>query len=187
MKKITIKQTLKYALTATMALCLMLAAANPAQAKLPADMDEYNARIKSEAKTPEGAVNLWFDAIFLYVNSSTRNLGKSALNAITHKLPADFEKNSFHATFVNRMKEQPEIFRSYCQGATPENNYKADPDKCELTVTKSDEDYGDTWAVYIKSSGADSNRKIQLIKGENGLWLIRDYPGIYSGVKKADK
>lgn len=165
-------------------LSLVCAFALSAQAKLPEDMADYQNRYAKEAKTPEGALKLWHEGLMLYQESISRDLGRKILVAITDQLPADFEKNSMHATFVNRVTTEPQIIRSYCAGSTPENNYKADPNKCELTITRSTEEYDGTWAIWIKSSGADSTRKVVLTKdGEH--WKISSYPGIYMGIRPA--
>lgn len=159
-----------------------------AQAKVPADMQEFQVKYDKEAKTPEGTVKLWLEGIMLFQNRSTRDLGRQILLAITDNLPSDFERNAAHATFINRVTEKPYIISSYCAGATPDNAYKADPDKCEITVTKSAASMYEEgiWEVQIKSSGADSPRQIKLV--QNGdHWKISTYPGIYSDVRAPKK
>ena len=92
-----------------MAACVSFAFAGNAMAKLPADMDEFQARYDKEATTPEGAAKLWLEGAFLYQNDTTRALGRKVLMAVMKDLPKDFEKKSVHATMVDRMKNQPEI------------------------------------------------------------------------------
>lgn len=157
-----------------------------AQAKLPEDMADYQNRYAKEATTPEGALKLWHEGLMLYQEPISRSLGKKILVAITEGMPADFEKNAMHATFVNRVIEEPQIIRSYCAGTSPENAYKADPNNCELTITRSTEEYDGTWAIWLKSSGADSTRKVVLTK-DGDHWKILSYPGIYMGIRPAVK
>ncbi|MFA5624152.1 MAG: hypothetical protein WC966_03705 [Bradymonadales bacterium] len=154
-----------------------------ADARLPTSFEDYKLQAKEGAKTPEGTVLLWLEGCILYSQPQTRTLGRDILVDITDKLPKDFEKNAAHSTFVNRLKTEPQTFRSYCKGATPENGYKTDLDKCELTVTKSEEDPGGGWQVHIKSNGADTPRKLTLTKGKEGNWKIVSYPGLYMGVR----
>ncbi|MCL2325893.1 MAG: hypothetical protein FWC40_05270 [Proteobacteria bacterium] len=161
---------------------LVLAFGIEASAKPPADMAEFQNRFVVEAKTPEGAVKLWFQGLLLWQNVVTRDLGRKILLATTHDLPANFETSAPHQTFRNRTFHEPWIAWSFCAGTSPANGYKTDLDKCELTFTGSREEY-DSWAVWLKSSGADSNRKISLIKRADGIWMISNYPGMYAGVR----
>ena len=170
-----------------MAACVSFAFAGNAMAKLPANMDEFQAKYEAEAKTPEGAAKLWLEGAFLYSDASTRDLGRKVLIAVMKDLPNDFEKKSTYATMINRMKEQPEIMRSYCADSSPENGYKADLDNCEITVVHSKQGYEETtWNLWLKSSGADSERQITLNKvGE--YWKVSSAPGLYMGIRPAVK
>ena len=169
------------------AACATFAFGSVAMAKLPADMAEYNARYEKEATTPEGAAKLWLEAAFLYQDSSTRALGRDIFLALMKGLPKDFERNAAHSTMVDRIKNQPEIQRSYCAGSSPENNYKADVNNCEITVTDSKAGMDPTtWNVWLKSSGADSPRQITLVK-DGDHWKVWSAPGLYMGIRPAVK
>jgi len=169
-----------------LAACMSLAFAGTAMAKLPADMDEFHAKYEKEATTPEGAAKLWLEAAFLYHDSATRDLGRQMLIALMKDLPQDFEKKSVHATMVDRIKNQPEIMRSYCAGSSPENGYKADLDNCEITVVRSVAGVEGRWNIWLKSSGADSERQITLIK-KGDHWVVSNAPGMYMGIRPAAK
>lgn len=168
-------------LAAISLLCFSMA--STADAKLPTSIDDYKVQALEDTKTPEGTVLLWLEATILYSQPQTRTLGRDILIDITDKLPADFEKNAAHATFINRVKTEPQIMRSYCKGTSPENGYVTNLDKCELTITKSAEDPGGGWAVYVKSSGADTPRKLTLKQTKEGKWKIVSYPGLYAGIR----
>lgn len=168
------------------AACASFAFAGSAMAKLPESMDEYKAKYEKEATTPEGAAKLWLEAAFLYSDSSTRALGRDILIALMNKLPADFERNAAHATMVDRIKNQPEIMRSFCAGTSPENGYTTDLNNCEITVTGSREGMENTWNIWLKSSGADSPRQITLIK-DGDHWKVWNCPGLYMGIRPSTK
>lgn len=174
----------RFLTTTVVALGMFCGFAMNAQADAPADMDEFNARVAKEAKTPEGAAALWMDGVLLYTSSDSRDLGRKIILAMTDSLPPDFEKSTAHTTFVNRMKEQPEIMRSYCAGSAPENGYKADIKKCELNIagSKASNYEDDVWVIKLQSSGADSTRQIKLIK-QGDIWKVTNYSSIYSGIK----
>ena len=163
-------------------LCGLLA--SDAFAKLPADMAEYEARYAKEATTPEGATKLWFEAVFLYQNAETRALGRKMLIHIMKGLPDDFDHNAGYAKMMERIKGNPEIFRSFCAGSAPENNYEADPDNCELTVTSSKVEAGGTTAVFLKSSGADSPRPMKLTEVD-GHWKASSVSSLYLQIQPA--
>ena len=169
-----------------LAACATFAFASNASAKLPADMNEYKAKYAAEATTPEGAAKLWLEAAFLYQDSNTRSLGRDILIELMKGLPKDFERNSAHSTMVDRIKNQPEIMRSFCAGSSPENGYKADLNNCEITVVRSVEGMQDTWNLWLKSSGADSERQITLVK-DGDHWKVFSCPGLYMGIRPAVK
>lgn len=172
--------------SALLAGCAALAFCSTASAKLPADMDEYMAKYEQEATTPEGTAKLWLEAAFLYQDSSTRSLARDILVHLMKGLPKDFERNAAHSTMVDRIKNQPEIQRSFCAGSSPENNYKADPNNCEITVESSREGLDKTWNLWLKSSGSDSARQITLVKvGDH--WKVWSCPGLYMGIRPAVK
>lgn len=174
----------RFLMTSVVALGMVLGFSANAQADAPSNMDEFDARMSKEAKTPEGAASLWMDGVLLYTSSDSRELGRKIILAMTDSLPADFEKSMAHATFVNRMKDQPEIMRSYCAGSSPENGYKADIRKCELNIagSKASNYEDDVWVIKLQSSGADSTRQIKLIK-QGDIWKVTNYSSIYSGIK----
>lgn len=171
-----------------LAACAGLAFVGDAFANLPANIDEFNERYVEEGQTPEGAAQLWIEAIFVYQNPSTRSSGREMLRVIKYNLPADFEKKAFYGSMLDRIKNQQHIMRSYCAGSAPENNYKADINACELSIVKSKAGAEDNlWKIALKSSGADSERWMKLIKNENGLWQVSDASSMYMGIRPAKK
>lgn len=155
-------------------------------AKLPANMEEFQARFEKEAATPEGAAKLWLESVFVYQNNETRSLGRQMLMATMKGLPDDFDRNAGYAKMMERIKGNPEIFRSFCAGSSPENNYKADVNNCELTVTSTREENENTRAVFLQSSGADSPRPIKMSKDGN-TWKAYSVSSLYLQIKPAKK
>lgn len=166
--------------------CAFFAFSGNASAKLPADSAEFAAMYESEAKTPEGTAKLWLSAAFLYQEASTRALGREMLLKLMKGLPKDFERNSAHSTMVDRIKNQPEIQRSFCAGSSPENGYKADLNNCEITIERSKEGMENMWNLWLVSSGSDMARQITLVK-DGDHWLVWSAAGLYMGIKPAVK
>ena len=170
------KSVSRFSAIACAGLLMASAFATTAMAKLPSSMEEYKARYEKEAKTPEGAAKLWFEAVFLYQNAETKSLGRKML----------LDRNSGYAKMVERIKNNPEIFRSFCAGSSPSNGYKADIENCELTVTSTREEAENTFAVFLKSSGADSPRPMKLTQVD-GLWKASSVSSLYLQVQPAKK
>ncbi len=171
-----------------LAVSLVALVASSAFAGLPTSEDDFAARVKEEAKTPEGALQLWFEGVFLYMKNDTRALGKKVLVTMTHNLGADFESKNTSARFIERMKQQQEIFRSYAQGSSPSNGYKMNPESFNLDVVKSEADpHGRGWNISLQSSGADRPRIVTLVQDEaSGLWKVMKFDSLYVGIRKAE-
>ena len=163
-----------------MTVVAVLGAVSGAWAKLPRDVDEFRDRQTREATRPDGAVKLWFEAIYAYSKDATRDAGRKMLSLAM--VDEKWEKNTY---FVDRMRTKPYIFRSYAQGATPANSYKMDPDQFALSVVTSEADkFRDgAWRVMLQSSGTDKARPIVLVKGSDGLWRVQAYNDIYGDVQ----
>lgn len=185
-KEARMKSVSRFIAIACAGVFMASAFATTAMAKLPSSMEEYKARYEKEAKTPEGAAKLWFEAVFLYQNAETKSLGRKMLLDIMKSLPDDFDRNSGYAKMVERIKNNPEIFRSFCAGSSPSNGYKADIENCELTVTSTREEAENTFAVFLKSSGADSPRPMKLTQVD-GLWKASSVSSLYLQVQPAKK
>ncbi len=142
-----------------------------------------------EGATPEGALALWFDAVYLYMDEDTRNQGREALTFLTipFKDESGWEKLPSYRIFVSRMQDPAyaHIFRSYAVGTSPENAYSMDPKNFELNVVESAEDtHGRGWRVLVRSSGADSPRPVYMKKSTStGLWYVSEFGNVYVGIR----
>jgi hypothetical protein len=139
--------------------------------------------------TPEGALTLWFDAVYLYMDEDTRDQGREALTYLTipFKDEPGWEKLTSNRIFVSRMQDPAyaHIFRSYAVGTNPENAYSMDPQDYELDIVESSEDtHGRGWRVLIRSSGADSPRPVYMKKSTTtGLWYVSEFGNVYVGIR----
>lgn len=163
-------------------LCLMVV--SMASAELPKSVEDLQARIPVEAKTPEGAMKLWFDCVFVYLGGD-RALGSELITAMTK----DKDWASTMSYFVDSMNNKPYIWRSYVKGATPENQYQMDPQKYALelrdVILKPYGDYEEGKVVMIKtfSSGADTLRPFILERNSRGEYKAREFSTLCVGVK----
>ncbi len=151
--------------------------------------EEFRRRHESEGATPEGALQLWFEAAFHYFgdDEGRRAAGRQALQYLT--LPymerADWDRSSPASTFVTQLRKQPHLLRSYLKGSAPGNSYQADTERCELNVVRSQEDkQGRGWAVSLQSSGADMPRPVYLKRStKTNLWFVDNHANVYVGIR----
>ncbi len=159
-------------------------AAAPAVAELPRDYQAFKARYQREATTPEGALKLYFEAVFSYMDESRRDeAGKMLRYAMHWERP--IERSPVLATFVSRLKDprQHYIFRSFARGSSPENDYQMSPDDFELMVAGQRQE-ADRLNVLLRSSGADSPRIVWVKQFEDGLWYTINNAGTYAQVRQ---
>ena len=166
------------------AVLLVLLLNVPAHAELPKTYKDFKARYQTEAKTYKGAIKLYFEAVFAYINEETRTEGGKMLRySLRSETPID--RSTFYATFADRLKDPAwhEVFRSFAEGSSPENNYAMNPDDFEVSYTGTTTKEGDYLRVYLRSSGADSPRVIWVKKFDDGLWFVTNNAATYVQVK----
>ena len=163
-----------------------LFSALPAQAALPKDYQEFKARYQQMGTTPEGAVKMYFDAVFCYMDTSKRDEAIKMLRYALHA-NANWERSPNYSTFVSRMKNTGDqhIFRSFAKGTSPANSYSMSPDNYELEITGKRQE-SDYMQVYVRSTGADSPRPLW-VQQFDGLWYTTNNAGSYSGVRPPAK
>ncbi len=177
-------------LSCCIVLCLV-AAALPAESPdgTPADLEGWKQRHSELGKTPEGALKLWFDAVFLCLDPARRELGRQVLQELS--LPLRNDDTWYHRpsnrTFVTRLEDSSyhHIFRSYAKGTAPENGYAMDPGDYQLRIEGSQRDaHGRGWRLLLVSSGADNPRPVYLRQSDKtGLWYVDGYGNVYVGIR----
>ena len=122
---------------------------NDAMAQLPQIYKEFKERYQTEAKAPEGALKLHFEAVFSYINPERAEAGKMLHYSMYLDMP--LERSRVYATFVERMKDPDEnhIFRSFATGTSPQNSYDMSPDNFTLNIVGSRDSDG-----YLKPRSA---------------------------------
>jgi hypothetical protein len=150
---------------------------------LPKNFEEFKERYQQFGTSPEGAIKMYFDAVFCYLQPDKRSEAVKMLRYSLHET-AGWEKRSSNATFVSRLNnpQMHYIFRSFAEGTSPENNYAMSPDNYRLMLDgkKTQTDYTQ---LTLTSSGADSPRPFQLRQFEDKLWYVTSNPGSYSDVR----
>ena len=167
-----------------LAVMLVLALGVQAQAALPKTYKEFKARYQTEAKTYKGAVKLYFEAVFAYINEETRTEGGKMLRySLRSETPID--RSQYYSTFAERLKSPAyqHIFRSFAAGSSPENNYTMNPDDFELIFAGQPQRESTYLRVPLRSSGADSLRFVWVKEFDDGLWFVINNASTYAEVK----
>ncbi len=157
--------------------------AGPALAKLPATVEEFKTRLAEEGKHPEKFVHLWFEAIYVYgdEDEAVRERGRAMLDLV---MPNEaWEKDD---KFTLTLAKQPYLYRSYAKGATPENDYRMDPDDFALEFVRSAT--GEPLReglLYLRCGGADHPRPFSIKADQTtGLYRMAEFSSLCVGVKK---
>ena len=151
---------------------------------LPNNFQEYKSRYQRYATTPEGAVKMYFDAVFCYINQSTRAEAIKMLRYSMHE-KAGWESSHAYATFVSRLKDPyyHYIFRSFAEGTSPQNDYAMSTNRYHIMID-SKRPQSDYLQINLISSGADSPRITHAQKFDDGLWYMTNIHGTYSDVRQ---
>ncbi len=150
---------------------------------LPKNFADFKQRCQSMLQTPEGAVKMYFDAVFCYINPQTRTEGQKMLGYVMHESDNWVRKSSF-ATFVSRLKDpqMQHIFRSFAAGTSPQNGYAMSPQNYNVTIARKAKE-SDYLRVNLVSSGADSERIVWVKQFGDGLWYVINNASTYAGVR----
>ena len=152
--------------------------------ELPKTYKDFKAKYQTEAKTYKGAVKMYFEAVFAYMNEDTRTEGGKMLRyALRSETPID--RSQYYSTFAERLKSPAyqHIFRSFAAGSSPENNYAMNPDNFELMFEGKPVRESTYLRVPLRSSGADSLRYLWVKEFDGGLWFVINNAASYVEVK----
>ena len=141
--------------------------------KLPENLEELKALPQANLTDPFGVVAL----VILAMNNINNNYDNASQMLNFLKGPAPLMNQE-----IARMKEQltgkDYHMLSYFEGTSPENNYKP-TEPYKITVFDHPNSYDNQKEGYVtlwvKSSGADSDRQVRLRKkGSTGEWFLNE-------------
>ena len=155
----------------------------PATTGLPATYAEFKSRCQSAATSPEGAVSMYFDAVFCYLEPRRRAEAAKMLRYIMHA-DAGWERSQRYATFVRRLRAPSRhyIFKSFAAGTSPENGYAMSPQSYRLVFSGRSRE-SDYTRIFLRSSGADSRRIVWVKQYQDGLWYVINNADTYLDVR----
>ena len=177
-----------FAVVALFLICAAPAASTPAQSSgsggLPSTYSEFKSRCQNAARTPQGAVKMYFDAVFCYLDPQRRAEASKMLRFIMHA-DANWEGSQRYVTFVRRLKDPyyKYIFQSFAAGTSPENGYRMSPDNYSLNIVRTSPEQ-DHLRVFLRSSGADWDRRVWVKQYSDGLWYVINNSDTYVKVRE---
>ena len=150
----------------------------------PVDFQAFKDRYQTVGASPEGAVRMYFDAVYSYIDPKRNAEGAKMLRYSLHERQG-WENFPSQQTFVSRLKNPSyhHIFRSYAEGTSPENSYAMDPDNYRLMFENAQQ-MADFVRVSIRSTGADSARGVRVQQFEDGLWYVTECSSTYVEVRQ---
>ena len=156
----------------------------PYYSGLPANYAEFRDRCQSACQSPYGAAKMFFDAVFCYMDPSTRSEGSKMLRFVMHEKQG-WERSPNFSLFAQRMRDTKyqHIFRSFAEGTSPENDYSMDPNSYQLMMGELVESTG-YMRLFLYSSGSDSARPIWVKQFDDGLWYVINVVSTYAGVRE---
>ena len=156
--------------------------ASPIMHGLPANYEEFKNRYASMGRTPQGAVKLYFDAVFSYIEGNRAE----AMKMIRYSMHEGkgWERTGYHSTFMERLNNPKyhHIFRSFAVGSSPENDYAMNPQNYRLAISGQREMHGYVQVLLI-SSGSESLRSVQVRQHDDGLWYVMQNAATYTQVQ----
>lgn len=147
------------------------------------DAAAFRAAHAARGDDPVAVVTLWLNAARLAAEPDTADTGRAGLTVLTVDgvKDADWLTRSSNTTFERRLTSHPHVFRSYFEGAEPDNAY-AVAEGAAPRIARS-EARGEDWLVALDSSGADSPRSLTLVRGKDGRWYVHRFANVYVDVR----
>lgn len=160
---------------------VLVMVAGVAQAELPKTLEEFQARIATDAGNPQKAVKLFFDGIHIF-QLGQQDVGKQCIMEMSRD--KDWKTPS-QRMLLERMVSMPHIYRSYAAGATPENHYEMNPNEYALVFhgEPNMKPYGDKpegafCKLFVRSGGADAPRSLTLQRNNAGQYKVYEFSSI---------
>jgi hypothetical protein len=135
-------------------------------------------------KYPEGTITLWLEAVIRVQNGDESAWKDIQYLTIPLKSDKNWMKLAGNSYFINQVRDGNPSFRSFINGATPENGYSVSLNNLRVSI-ENDLDNGSLGRKYfIISSGADRPRPISLKKSDQtGLYYVNEYSSMYVNVQ----
>ncbi len=158
--------------------------------KLPTSVEEFIQVRDKLSSTPEGGAAVFILALKIYGENASLGEQCLVISVDRSKLQTGsvYKGMEIDRMSMSRLKEQmrqyPYVANSYFEGAHSDNAYTFN---FPATVICSENAYsgdanGDSFKIFVKSSGADSPRPISMAKNNRGVWKASEWSTIIMGI-----
>ncbi len=152
---------------------------------LPRTVDDFRKRYAREANDPKGAVRIWLDAMAKYALSLPMRVS-DAMNPAADMvrmclLNPPEGVSPLPRQWSVRLRGHTYTLWSYIEGATPDNNYAFDRNRIEWAIEPKIETLADRAAIWLRSSGTDTPRRVTAVYRE-GRWKVERWEQILEPV-----
>ncbi len=160
--------------------------------KLPTTTDEFIALRNNIATTPQGGAAVWVVAAIIY--SQNPMLGRQCLIIASDKslLGAastgyqgfDFGKSTDY--LVKQLDSKKYVPNSYVIGTSPDTGYALGQTPYQVacfTNPYSGNEAEGKIKVFVKCTGADTDRPMTLVKNEKGHWKAVEFSSLVVGIR----
>lgn len=159
----------------------------------PATVEEFAELRDQIATSAEGGAAMFLLALKIYVENP--DLGRKCLissidlSALSKSASGykGYDLTQSSMSLIKRQMEQyPYVPKSYIEGSSPENKYEVSAPykyyfKSNPYSGKREEG---KFKIFVKCSGADSDRPIQCYKNDKGIWKAKEWSSVLTGIRK---
>ena len=164
---------------------------------IPATVVEFTKMRNAVALTPEGGVAMLLVALKMYQDNKTE--GYKALVMITDKsaLVKSTRKGNYKGYVLggytpyslnSSFGRHPYLGASYFPGTSPKDGYKLSSSSWNFNFTphKHRKQTDTKHTLFVPCSGADSDRPVEVLKNNKGIWKAKNYSSILVGIRKPE-
>ncbi len=167
--------------------------------KMPVTEDEFIELRNRIATSPQGAPVMFMIAAHTYQKNPELGI-KFLIIAVDQGLlqqgsgPESYKGFELQRNEINRIKEQlrqsPYLADSYFLGTSPANGYAIPGGSPKFDVTSNPHSGNASdgrMRIFIRSTGADSPRPIEVKVNDKGLWKVSNFGSVMMGIRKPEQ
>lgn len=163
---------------------------------LPTNVEEFKLMRDEVAKTPEGGAAMFIIALKIYSGHPSEGLKCLIVQREINDLHVSGGEDSYSgyampgcelSLIKTQLCRQPYIPDSYFVGTSPENDYKINEGDLQFDITTNpysgDPSTGKV-KVFVRSSGADTARPVQMQRNTKGIWKVKELTSLIVGIRE---
>lgn len=154
------------------------------------DIAVFEERVNA-AETPEEVTALYVLALATLERDDDLGVAMVKLATTTDNFVAGDTRGvllPYMRDHLDRMRADPNIARSYFEGAVPENGYAlpAPPYVVRLSRNRLSEVTPDQVRLFVATSGAGTPRPVTLYRESDGVWRVNESSSLFVGIYRPE-